>query len=57
MLVLLDIKMPGMDGHGDAAKIRALDESCPSSMISGHGTTPTPSGHAVGRRRLHRKAA
>jgi two-component system nitrogen regulation response regulator NtrX len=40
-LVLLDIKMPGMDGMEVLRKLRALDETLPVIMISGHGTTST----------------
>src|SRR5687768_11012857 len=40
-LVLLDIKMPGMDGMEVLRKLRALDEGLPVVMISGHGTTAT----------------
>jgi two-component system nitrogen regulation response regulator NtrX len=40
-LVLLDIKMPGMDGMEVLRKLRALDETLPVVMISGHGTTST----------------
>ena len=40
-LVLLDIKMPGMDGMEVLRKLHALDESLPVVMISGHGTTST----------------
>jgi len=40
-LVLLDIKMPGMDGMEVLKKLHALDESLPVVMISGHGTTST----------------
>jgi two-component system nitrogen regulation response regulator NtrX len=39
--VLLDIKMPGMDGMEVLRKLRALDESLPVIMISGHGSTVT----------------
>ena len=39
--VLLDIKMPGMDGMEVLRKLHALDESVPIIMISGHGSTAT----------------
>ena len=37
-LVLLDIKMQGMNGLETLAEIRKLDEALPVAMISGHGT-------------------
>src|SRR5688500_17323732 len=40
-LVLLDIKMPGMDGMEVLRTLRATDEALPIVMISGHGTTAT----------------
>jgi two-component system, NtrC family, nitrogen regulation response regulator NtrX len=40
-LVLLDIKMPGMDGMEVLRSLRATDEGLPVVMISGHGTTAT----------------
>ncbi len=40
-LVLLDIKMQGMDGMEVLRKLHALDETLPVVMISGHGTTAT----------------
>jgi two-component system nitrogen regulation response regulator NtrX len=40
-LVLLDIKMPGMDGMEVLRKLHTLDEALPVVMISGHGTTAT----------------
>ena len=39
--VLLDIKMPGMDGLEALAAIRAKDAQTPILMISGHGDIPT----------------
>ena len=39
--VLLDIRMQGMDGLEVLRAIRALDESLPVVMISGHGTMAT----------------
>ena len=40
-LVLLDIKMPGMDGMDVLTRLRSMDETVPVVMISGHGTTTT----------------
>src|SRR5512144_1673619 len=40
-VVLLDIKMPGMDGMEVLRQLRALDDTLPVVMISGHGTTST----------------
>jgi two-component system, NtrC family, nitrogen regulation response regulator NtrX len=40
-LVLCDIKMPGMDGIEVLRKLRAMDESLPVIMISGHATMQT----------------
>jgi two-component system, NtrC family, nitrogen regulation response regulator NtrX len=40
-LVLLDIKMPGMDGLEVLRKLHALDDTLPVVMISGHGNTAT----------------
>jgi two-component system, NtrC family, nitrogen regulation response regulator NtrX len=37
-MVVLDIKMPGMNGLEALAEIRKIDESLPVAMISGHGT-------------------
>ena len=40
-LVLLDIKMPGMDGMDVLGRLRSINETLPVVMISGHGTTST----------------
>jgi two-component system nitrogen regulation response regulator NtrX len=40
-VVLLDIKMPGMDGMEVLRKLHAADQALPVVMISGHGTTAT----------------
>ena len=40
-VVLLDIKMPVMDGMETLRKIHAIDPALPVIMISGHGTTST----------------
>ncbi len=40
-LVLLDVKMAGMDGLGTLTKLRALDPGAQVVMISGHGTIQT----------------
>src|SRR4051812_39568223 len=40
-LVLLDIKMPAMDGMEVLRKLHAADPTLPIVMISGHGTTAT----------------
>ena len=40
-LVLLDIKMPGMDGMDVLSRLRSMTEAVPVVMISGHGTTST----------------
>jgi two-component system nitrogen regulation response regulator NtrX len=40
-LVLLDIKMPGMDGMEVLRRLRAIDETLPVVVVSGHGTTAT----------------
>jgi two-component system nitrogen regulation response regulator NtrX len=40
-LVLLDIKMPGMDGMEVLRKLQAIDPALPVVMISGHGNTST----------------
>ena len=40
-LVLLDVKMPGLDGLEILRRLRELDELLPVVMISGHGTVST----------------
>src|SRR5258707_13955719 len=40
-LVLLDVKMPGMDGIEVLERLRNMNEALPIVMISGHGTTTT----------------
>ena len=37
-MVVLDIKMPGVNGLETLAEIRKLDEAVPVTMMSGHGT-------------------
>jgi two-component system nitrogen regulation response regulator NtrX len=40
-LVFLDVKMPGMDGLEVLARLKAIAESMPVVIISGHGTVST----------------
>ena len=40
-LVLLDVKMPGMDGLEVLDRLRAMNEALPIIVISGHGTIAT----------------
>src|SRR4029450_6966796 len=40
-LVFLDVKMPGMDGLEALPRIRAVSETLPVVIISGHGTVST----------------
>jgi len=40
-LVLLDIKMPGMDGMEVLSRLRQMHDAMPVIMISGHGTIQT----------------
>ena len=40
-LVLLDVKMPGMDGLEVLDRLRSMNETLPIVVISGHGTIST----------------
>ena len=40
-LVLLDVKMPGMDGLEVLDRLRAMNDALPVVVISGHGTIST----------------
>jgi two-component system nitrogen regulation response regulator NtrX len=40
-LVLLDVKMPGMDGIEVLERLRAMNEALPVIVVSGHGNIPT----------------
>jgi two-component system nitrogen regulation response regulator NtrX len=40
-LVMLDVKMPGMDGLDVLTRLRAMNETLPVVMISAHGTAST----------------
>src|SRR3989454_6043775 len=40
-LVLLDVKMPGMDGLEVLERLRSMNETLPVVVISGHGTIST----------------
>src|SRR5918911_580572 len=40
-LVLLDVKMPGMDGLEVLERLRNMNESLPVVVVSGHGTIST----------------
>src|SRR5262249_37240024 len=40
-LVLVDVKMPGMDGLEVLDRVRAMNEALPVVVISGHGTIST----------------
>src|SRR5471030_215429 len=40
-LVVLDVKMPGMDGIEVLDRLRAMNETLPIVVVSGHGTIGT----------------
>src|SRR5215212_4587210 len=40
-LVLLDVKMPGMDGIDVLERLRSMNDQLPVVVISGHGTIST----------------
>jgi len=40
-VIILDIKMPGMDGHEALREIRKLSPAVPVIMLTGHGATPS----------------
>src|SRR5258705_5641684 len=40
-LVLLDVKMPGMDGLDVLERLRTMNEALPVVVVSGHGTIST----------------
>src|SRR5215218_598328 len=40
-LVLLDVKMPGMDGLEVLERLRGMNEALPVIVVSGHGTIST----------------
>jgi DNA-binding response OmpR family regulator len=40
-VVILDIKMEGMDGHETLRKIREIDADVPVIMLTGHGALPS----------------
>ncbi|MBW2060507.1 MAG: response regulator [Deltaproteobacteria bacterium] len=40
-VIILDIKMPGMDGLEALQKISALEEAIPVIMLTGHGSEPS----------------
>ena len=52
-LVLLDVKMPGMDGLEVLDRLRSMNDGIPIVVISGHATVPTAVEGGV---RFHREA-
>lgn len=40
-VMILDIKMPGMDGHETLIKIKEIDSKLPVIMLTGHGAMPS----------------
>ena len=40
-VIILDIKMPGMDGHAVLAEIRRREPATPVIMLTGHGALPS----------------
>ena len=40
-VVILDIKMPGIDGHETLIKIKEIDPKLPVIMLTGHGAMPS----------------
>jgi len=40
-VVILDVKMPGMDGHQTLNEIKKLDPQLPVIMLTGHGSMPS----------------
>ena len=40
-VVILDIKMPGMDGHETLAQIKKIHPDLPVIMLTGHGDKPS----------------
>jgi DNA-binding NtrC family response regulator len=56
-LVLLDVKMPGMDGLEVLDRLRNMNDALPIVVISGHGTISTAVEATKKRRvRFHREA-
>lgn len=47
-IVILDIKMPGMDGHETLAQIKKIKPDLPVIMLTGHGDKPSARQALVG---------